>query len=477
MIGRRTGRHLSAAQLLLIALALGCGGVPRRSEGNGGHPPPSVTLEELAESQLIMADPKATPTQQVGAISHVTFRPSGEVALPLRALLESTAKDEKRALAVRLNAAQGFCFAFREEAGPMRVLLRKLQAQAVEDRDALTVSVLADALRNGSYLNWPWLARDVGAEQESRSIARRALSHEAAEVRKGGLRLLGHCGVAADANLVRPFLSNPLRDEFHAALDLVWHNTAIAGALRDVVWQVVSSETVVHTSRVWALHALQAPWGEKELAVARGLFRKDPDANHVDIAKKILLRATAEDAARSLVSVGSDSERAKVDVLGALSSALHMGLRSETGSWYPPREREGARPKVLAVARVPALAQALGEWATEAGAGGVPYRQGDEWPNAVPTASAEEALAVIRALDADAKAAIAPFIARGLESKNPHVARRVFELLGEEKRYQIPLRPTVPLLRKLERSQDALVRKRAAALLKQAGEPADGQPR
>lgn len=462
----------AAAHVLLMAWALGTVGFPRRTEGNGGHPPPSVTLEELAESQLVLANQKSTPEQQVEAISRVSFRPEGEVALPLKAFFESTARDEKRTLPVRLNAAQGFCFAFREEAAPMRVLLRKLEAQAVEGRDPLTVTVVADALRRGSYLNWPWLARDVGAEEESRSIARRALSHEAVEVRKAALYLLGHCGVAADADLVRPFLSNPLKDEFFTALALVWQNTAIAGALRDVVWQIVSSEAVVDTSRVTALHALQAPWGERELAAARGLFRKCSHSSHVDIARGILLRATAEDAARSLVSVGCESERAKMAVLGGLKSALER----EIGSWYPPREQEGGRAKALAVVRVPALAQALGEWATVADGDRARYREGDESPNTFPPLSASDALSLITWLDADAKRAVVPHIARAMESKNPFVARHAFVLLSDQQGQHMPLRPIIPLLRKLEGSADALVRKRAAALLKQAEAPERGQP-
>jgi len=456
----------AAARLLVIAWALGTAGVPPRTEGGGGHPPPSVAPGELAETELVLADPKSTPTQQVHAIGSVTFRPAGLVARPLRTFLEAIAKDERRALPVRLDAAQGFCFGFRDDAAPMRKLLRKLEAQAAESHDPLTVVVLTDALHNGSVLRWPWLARDGQSSEENRSIARRAISHEAIELRKAGLRSLAGLGVAADADVVRPLLSSPLRDEFYTALQVVWHNAAIAGSLRDVVWQIVSSTVLVDTYRVTALHALQAPWGEEELAVAERLLHRGPFSCYTDIALGILLRASAEDAAKSLVAVAGEHDLAKLHVLYALSSALENRI----GSYYPREEREAARAKALAVLRVPALAQAYAEWAIAAEGDPELYRS----RRASPLTVARDIYCLNSWLDTETRRRLVPHIAKGLESNNPYVVRRAFKILNDKR---MPLTPILSLLRELGKSPNALASDRASALLKQAEAAGSGRPR
>lgn len=266
--------------------------------GNWSAPPP-LSAEEISNARAVVTDPRQSPAAKVSALRSTMERDGGPEKLRL---LEEVANVPGQHAAVRLASLHGL--ERSTQSGKATPEIRTRIAEAIREtlalKDAFALELARDAIRSGWGFGWD--SRDEGR----RRLALMAVSHSEVAIRRAALEALGHCGTAADAEIVQRCLSNPRSPEFMTALEAAGRNEAMAQALRQDLLDIARTQALSTTVRALALMAVPAPYAKENLELAVCLYamaRQDHEARCVEnqLIESIRKKARVEQAMPYLV--------------------------------------------------------------------------------------------------------------------------------------------------------------------------------
>jgi hypothetical protein len=256
---------------------------------SGSHPPPPVADREFNDSKRVLEDGRASPLDKVRAIETIWWRPCKFRRL---ALFRGILADRREDVSVRLAASVGILMEDRSEKAGETVA--RLLGEAMRATEVAVPRVIEEA-----FCIYGKTSIVPGGTGRFRKLAHAALRHRVAEVRIGGLKGLLWRGTRDDASALRPFLADPLSDEFLLALQVVIHgNAQLAAELRGQLSRIAGAKPLARSVRAEALVACPGPYTDAELRLAARIMQLPMKHHWFSRSEERLIGALVEKGSR-----------------------------------------------------------------------------------------------------------------------------------------------------------------------------------